>query len=71
MFKSSGSDDRSGRAGGDRRGRPFETARTSGQADSTREANPAGERHYWLVPVSLDAPQGDMGRTQPRIPRSR
>jgi hypothetical protein len=70
MFKSSGSDNRSGRAGGDRPDRPFEAARTSGQAHSTREADPADERRYWLVPTNLDAPEGDMERTQPGISRS-
>ncbi len=70
MLKSAGSDDRNGRAVDDRPGRPFETARPSGQTDSAREADPAGERHYWLVPTNLDAPQGDRERTGWGSPRS-
>lgn len=64
MPNPAGRDNRNGRAVGDRPGRPFEAARTSGQTDSAREADRADERHYWLVPTNLDAPQGDMERTE-------
>ena len=70
MPNPAGRDDRNGRAGGGRHGRSFEAARASGQTDSTREPGPADERHYWLVPTNLDAPQGDMESTEWGSPRS-